>query len=319
MTLMSLKKFLSPDFNKINKIIKHTLSPEGPVVNNESYELFKSGGKKIRPTFTLLAGKLGDPEKYQQVLNTSAALELIHMATLVHDDIIDDSNLRRGQSTVYYKHGYFQAVNTGNYLLANSIYLVSDIKHHEFHNTFSKAIESIVEGELIQFNQQFDALQTMEDYYRKIYRKTALLIEMSVKLGGYAGNVEQSVLDALIKYGYHIGMSFQIIDDCLDFIGDEKSLGKPKFSDLQNGHYTLPVLLLRDKDDVFKEKLMSYQHNPTLLQELTRRVLESSEIDNAVEISNNHIAEADNAIRNIEEPYRAYFLEISKKLKNRLN
>lgn len=316
---MSLKKFLSSDFNKINKIIKNTLGPDGIVVNNESYDLFESGGKKIRPTFTLLAGKLGDPANYKDVLRTSAALELIHMATLVHDDIIDDSNLRRGEPTVYYKHGYFQAINTGNYLLANSIYLVSHIEHKPFHKTFSEAIESIIKGELIQFSQQFDAAQTIDDYYQKIYRKTALLIEMSVKLGGYAGNLPEETLNSLNRYAYHIGMSFQIIDDCLDFIGDEKSLGKPKFSDLENGHYTLPVLLERDKNTNFKKKLEQYEANPELLGELIELILDSDAIDTAINISTHHINLAIKAIENIEDPFQSYFLEISKKLERRLN
>lgn len=319
MTLMSLKKFLAPDFNRINKIIKKTLNPNEIIVNKESYDLFKSGGKKIRPTFTLLAGKLGDTANYQQVLNTSAALELVHMATLVHDDIIDDSSLRRGQSTVYYKHGYFQAVNTGNYLLANSIYLVSTIKHDQFHRTFSNAIESIVEGELIQFNQQFDATQTLDDYYQKIYRKTALLIEMSIKLGGYAAALNTDTLNALVKYGYHIGMSFQIIDDCLDFTGNEKTLGKPKYSDLKNGHYTLPILLLRDRDPVFKERLVKYSIDRLLVEELIEYVVDSGVIDDAVRISTDHISSANEAVENIEEPYQGYFREISKKLESRLN
>jgi heptaprenyl diphosphate synthase len=317
--LIPMKKYLSPDFNKINKIIKNTLSPNSVIVNNESYDLFKSGGKKIRPTFTILAGKLGDPAQYKNVLYTSAALELIHMATLVHDDIIDDSNLRRGQPTVYYKHGYFQAINTGNYLLANSIFLVSHIEHDQFHKVFSEAIESIIEGELIQFSQQFNPEQSLDDYYQKIYRKTALLIEMSVKLGGYAGDLNEEILSCLNRYAYHIGMSFQIIDDCLDFIGDEKTLGKPKFSDLENGHYTLPVLLLRDQDGAFKDLLNRYSEDRTLLPYLTERVLNSTAIDTAINISNEHINSADRAVEDIEEPFRSYFLEISKKLKSRLN
>lgn len=316
---MSLKKMLSPEFNRINKIIKSRLDPDDIIVKNESYDLFKSGGKKIRPTFTLLAGKLGDTDRYDDVLKTGAALELLHMATLVHDDIIDDANLRRGKPTVFYRQGYFQAINTGNYLLSTTINLVSDIEHTAFHQTFSEAIENIVKGEVIQFNQQYDHGQTLEDYYQKIYRKTALLIEMCVKLGGYAGNLEDEVFDKLIKYAYHIGMSFQIIDDCLDFIGDEKSLGKPKYSDLENGHYTLPVLLLRDKDDAFKDKLIRYSEDRSLLHDLTHDILSSDAVDSAIEISNTHIEKANASIVDIDQPIKDHFLEISEKLKSRLN
>src|SRR5699024_5525644 len=226
------------------------------------------GGKKIRPTFNLLVSKLGNPDKYDDIIKTSASLELIHMASLVHDDIIDDSRLRRGDLSVYYKHGYLQAVNTGNYLLSTSLLLVSSIEHRAFHEIYSHAVKDIVSGELFQFDHQFNADQTLDDYYEKIYHKTTLLIELSIRMGAYAAEVSDHTTEALMKYGHHIGMSFQIIDDCLDFIGDEKQLGKPKFSDLDNGHYTLPVLLLRDRDAAFKDKLTAYKNDHSLLSSL---------------------------------------------------
>ncbi|GAB3072147.1 polyprenyl synthetase family protein [Salinicoccus sesuvii] len=317
--MKTAKQYLASDFEAVGEIIKENLDPNEILVNSKSYELFKSGGKKIRPTFTLLVGRLGDPEKYQDVLKASASLELIHMATLVHDDIIDNSRLRRGRSTVYYEHGYLQAINTGNYLLSTSLSIVSTIKHKALHEAFSKAIRDIVDGEIFQLDHQFDTHQTLDDYYTKIYRKTALLIELSIKMGAYASNVEQRILDALLIYGYHIGMSFQIIDDCLDFIGSEKSLGKPKFSDLQNGHYTLPVLMLRDESQNFSRKLNAFDGSREQLDELIEDILASDAIDRSIAISNVYIDKARSAIADIDEPIRGYLMEIAEKLSNRLN
>ncbi|WP_342387027.1 polyprenyl synthetase family protein [Salinicoccus bachuensis] len=317
--MKTVKQYLASDFEAVTEIIKEHLNPNEVLVNDKSYELFISGGKKIRPSFTLLVGKLGESDKFPDVLRASASLELIHMSSLVHDDIIDNSELRRGRATVYYEHGYLQAVNTGNYLLSTSLSLVSTIEHRALHEAFSKAIRDIIDGELFQLDHQFNAHQTMDDYYRKIYRKTALLIELSIKMGAYASNVDQRTLDVLLDYGYHIGMSFQIIDDCLDFIGNEKTLGKPKFSDLENGHYTLPVLILRNEDPDFRRKLEAFDGEEEQLEELIEGLLRSDAIDQAISISNSHIREALTAIEEIEEPIRKYLQEIAEKLSNRLN
>ncbi|WP_434120799.1 polyprenyl synthetase family protein [Salinicoccus roseus] len=317
--MKTVKQYLASDFEAVTNLIKEHLDPNEVLVNEKSYELFIAGGKKIRPTFTLLVGKLGEDEKFSDVLRASASLELIHMSSLVHDDIIDNSELRRGKSTVYYEHGYLQAVNTGNYLLSTSLSLVSTIEHHGLHESFSKAIREIIDGELFQLDHQFNAHQTMDDYYRKIYRKTALLIELSIKMGAYASNVDQKTLDVLLDYGYHIGMSFQIVDDCLDFIGNEETLGKPKFSDLENGHYTLPVLILRDEDPDFRRQLESFDGGEAQLDGLIDALLHSDAIDQAIAVSNSHISKAMEAIEEIEEPIRAYLQEIAEKLSNRLN
>ncbi|KKK35588.1 hypothetical protein WN59_01800 [Salinicoccus sediminis] len=313
------KEFLASDFEEVKELIKESLDPNGIIVNDSSYELFQYGGKKIRPTFTLLVGRLGDRRLHDDVIRAGASLELIHMASLVHDDIIDDSKLRRGQDTVYYEHGYLQAVNTGNYLLSTSLELVSTIEHEKLHDAFSAAMKDIVSGELFQFDQQFNAEQTLDDYYKKIYRKTALLIELSIEMGAYAARVTDEELDSLLRYGYHIGMSFQIIDDCLDFTGDEKNLGKPKFSDLENGHYTLPVLLLRDSDPLFKEKLSAFREDRSIRDSLIGELLSSDAIRESIRISGGHIEEAKVAIKDIDEPIRTYLLQIAEKLANRLN
>ena len=316
---MKLRKFMSLELSHVKKIVKNELEPNGIVVNDQSFELFNSGGKKLRPLFTILAGKLGDESAYDDVLKTGASLELLHMASLVHDDIIDDSALRRGKPTVYHNHGYFQAVNTGNYLLSSALQIVAKIDSSKFHETYSRGIREIVRGELIQFDSQFDAFQTLDAYYKKIYRKTALLIVLSIELGAYAGKVDEETISKLSTYGYHIGMSFQITDDCLDFTGSSMVLGKPRYADIKNGHYTLPILLLRDQDPKFKAMLETYSTDKTNDSQLIDYLLETSAIDEALEISHEHIASAVEAIKDIEDPIREYLLEIADMLKNRRN
>lgn len=310
---------MAGELSLVKKIVKSELQPNGIIANDKSFELFSSGGKKLRPMFTILTGKLGELERYDDVLKTSASLELLHMASLVHDDIIDDSKLRRGKPTVYYEHGYLQAVNTGNYLLSSALLIVSQINSHKFHQAYSAGIQEIVRGELIQFDTQFDAQQTLDDYYKKIYRKTALLIVLSIELGGYASHLDEETINKLKTYGRHIGMSFQIIDDCLDFTGSERTLGKPNFSDIKNGHYTLPVLLLRDKDPVFKEMLEKFSKDKQNAEALIAYILKTDSVDRALAISTSYIETAVAEIESIDSPIKQYFIDISNLLKNRRN
>lgn len=314
-----LRKFMSGELSRVKKIVKEELKPNGTIVNDKSFQLFNSGGKKLRPMFTILAGKLGDKAHYEDVLKTSASLELLHMATLVHDDIIDDSALRRGKPTVFYEHGYFQAINTGNYLLSSALQIVSKINNLKFHKTYSKGIREIVQGELIQFDTQFDAAQSLDDYYKKIYRKTALLIVLSIELGGYAAALEDELMERLGTYGYHIGMSFQIIDDCLDFTGSTNTLGKPNYSDIKNGHYTLPVLLLRDSDAEFKTMLEQFSKTKEDPDKLIQYILKTDAVERALEVSTEHLEAAMAETEHIDEPIRQYFMEIATMLKNRRN
>lgn len=316
--MVSLKKYLAPDFIKVDRLIRKSLEPSGVLSNDLGLKLYKSGGKKIRPTLSILAGRLGNPDKMDDVYKVSASLELLHMATLVHDDIIDDSKLRRGRPTAYYDYGYFQAVTTGNLLLSTAVHIVSDIEHPEFHTTYSEAIEQIVSGELLQFNHQFNSRQSYDDYYKKIYRKTALLIVLSVRLGSYASHLDEETMENLTAFANHIGLSFQIIDDILDFTGDEAALGKPKFSDLANGHYTLPVLLLRDEDERFSRNLDDFKENPGLLDDLIEQILDSNALEEAMQISTRHYDKAISHLSGIREPVRGYLLEIAEKLEKRL-
>lgn len=315
----SFRSFIKNDLKEVEALIKVALQPDESIVSNESFDLYVTGGKKLRPTLSLLVGKLGAPEHYSSVLHTAASLELIHMASLVHDDIIDDSSLRRNRETTYYKHGYFQAINTGNYLISTSIRLVSDIHNPVFHKNYSTMIKKIVTGELFQFDTQFDDTQRLEDYYEKIYKKTALLIMLSIELGAYAAHLDDTTRNNLTQFGYHVGMSFQIIDDCLDFIGTKKSLGKPSYTDLENGHYTLPVLLLRDRDETFREMLRLYTKEQTNKEELINYLLNTDAIDWAKDISDTYLDKALLDIEDIKAPIKEYFIELIEKLRTRLN
>jgi heptaprenyl diphosphate synthase len=257
---MKLAEIIFPfrgDLNFIERELDRSLDTKDAVLKKTSSHLLKAGGKRIRPVFVLLGGRFGQ-YNIEELKNVAVALELIHMATLVHDDVIDDSDLRRGKPTVKAKWNNRIAMYTGDYILARGLMIVTELKNPEIHQIFSRAIMEMSIGEIEQIRDFNNWSQNLRQYLRRIKRKTALLIAVSCQLGALASNASRDVVRKMYTYGYNVGMAFQITDDILDFTGDEKKLGKPAGSDLRQGNITLPALYALHCDsrrDQFKELL----------------------------------------------------------------
>ncbi|MCY0888554.1 MAG: polyprenyl synthetase family protein [Alicyclobacillaceae bacterium] len=216
---------------------------EQATLSRAALHLLEAGGKRIRPLFAVICGSLGQRENTEDVERVACALELIHMATLVHDDVIDDSSLRRGQPTVKAQFGNRAAMYVGDFLFARAIGILSRIERVDIHQEFSTAIAKMCRGEIEQIRDLFNWTQTLRTYFRRIERKTALLISVSCSLGASAAGASAQNVSALRRFGYWTGMAFQIIDDVLDFSGDQSHVGKPVAGDLRQGNLTLPTLL----------------------------------------------------------------------------
>src|SRR5699024_6171067 len=253
MKLANIYGFLRKDLNQIEQSINEIIQAEHPVLREASTQLLQAGGKRIRPVFVLLSARFGD-YKNKDIETVAVALELIHMATLVHDDVVDNSELRRGKPTVKHIYGDRVAMYTGDYILARALETITEIDNPEIHKTLSKTLIEVVEGEIAQIKDRYVLDQEIWNYLRRIKRKTALLIATSCKLGAISAGLNKYEVNKLYEYGYYIGMSFQIIDDILDFTATEKELGKPTGSDLEQGHITLPVFYAM-QDPVFKTKV----------------------------------------------------------------
>ncbi|MBD2845164.1 polyprenyl synthetase family protein [Paenibacillus sp. IB182496] len=246
MKLMDLYAKMKSDLNTIERELERRVTSDHALLSEASVHLLKAGGKRIRPVFVLLAGKYGD-YRLDVLQRVAVTLELIHMASLVHDDVIDDADMRRGQPTVKAKWDNRIAMYTGDYIYANALAIVTELNNPEIHQTLSKAILEMCIGEMEQVRDFFNTTQTVRNYLLRIRRKTALLIAVSCQLGALASGSKRSHAFALYRFGYNVGMAFQIRDDLLDLCGTEKQLGKPPGSDIRQGNITLPVLLaLRD-------------------------------------------------------------------------
>jgi heptaprenyl diphosphate synthase len=241
MRLADIYRSLKSDLDYIEKDLEQSITTEDPILHQTSSHLLKAGGKRIRPVFVLLAGKYGEYD-IEDLKFVAASLELIHMATLVHDDVIDNAETRRGQQTVKARWGNQLAMYTGDYVIAEGLLKITELGIPRVHQILSRAIVQMVVGEIEQI-REFDSLdQSLRDYLHRIKRKTALLIAVSCQLGAIVSKAPEPAVRALYNYGYHVGMAFQITDDILDFIGNEKKLGKPAGSDLRQGNITLPAI-----------------------------------------------------------------------------
>ena len=211
-----------------------------PDLRSALEHLLAAGGKRIRPTLGLLVGNmLGAPE--DKLVTLGASVELLHTATLVHDDLIDGALLRRGMPTLNARWSPAATVLTGDFLFARAAKLAAETDYLPLMKLFSETLATIVNGEL---TQMFSARGVIErdNYYNRIYAKTASLFEMSSLAATMVATEDQDVRDSMKAFGYEVGMAFQIVDDILDFTGDQSTVGKPIGSDLLNGLVTLPAI-----------------------------------------------------------------------------
>lgn len=202
--------------------------------------LLVAGGKRIRPTLCLLVGEMleGDPA---QLVTLGAAVELLHTATLVHDDLIDGALLRRGAETLNARWSSAATVLTGDFLFARAAKLAAEIDHLPVMRLFAETLAVIVNGELTQLFSARGVINR-ENYYQRIYAKTASLFEMTTRAAALVSTENAATIEALRKFGYELGMAFQIVDDLLDFTGEQSAVGKPLGSDLLQGLVTLPAI-----------------------------------------------------------------------------
>lgn len=211
-----------------------------PDLRSALEHLLAAGGKRIRPTLGLLVGNmLGAPE--EKLITLGASVELLHTATLVHDDLIDGALLRRGMPTLNARWSPAATVLTGDFLFARAAKLAAETDHLPLMKLFADTLATIVNGELTQMFSARGVIER-ENYYQRIYAKTASLFEMSALAACMVATEDEEMRASMKVFGYEVGMAFQIVDDILDFTGEQSAVGKPIGSDLLNGLVTLPAI-----------------------------------------------------------------------------
>ena len=246
MELSSIYECVQTDLDLVKKNLKSISKVDFPWLAEQLGYVVRSSGKKIRPALTLLSGKFYN-YNLEHLLPMAAAVELMHTATLVHDDAIDKSTVRRGNPTINKLWGEEASVLLGDYLFAKAGEFVSDTHNPRVIKLFSQTLATISSGELSQLLGAFKLEQTRQQYFDRISGKTASLFSLASGSGAILSEAPEKSVTALKEYGYNLGIAFQIVDDILDFAGTEEKLGKPIGSDLAQGTLTLPAILILER------------------------------------------------------------------------
>ncbi len=236
-------RWIAPELEVLEDTLCKALNSSAPLIVEVGTHLVRSGGKRLRPALFLLAAKSCSEYDEEKAMPLAAAVELIHMASLVHDDVIDHARTRRGTETANAKWGNQVAVLTGDHMFARAFSLVSRKGYTEtVGEKLSELVQGLCAGEILQDSALFTAEHNLEEYERRIAMKTADFLSICCELGGIVGGAAPEVCEGLKEYGRAVGMAFQITDDLLDITGDEKRLGKPAGNDMRQGVITLPVI-----------------------------------------------------------------------------
>jgi octaprenyl-diphosphate synthase len=272
------------DLEKVDQEFARHVQSKVQLIPQIGQYIRTSGGKRIRPAVLLMASRLSSYHGDRSILY-AAVVEFIHTATLVHDDIIDDSDLRRGRLAVHSRWGNDITVLLGDYLYIKSMALALTHDELEIIRLLCDVTLRMIEGELYQLTKNGDADITEEEHFDIMRRKTAYLFGGCAQIGGMLGKVSAEREQALREYGFNLGMAFQLVDDLLDFTGDAQAVGKPIGSDLREGKVTLPLIHLQQHagpaPQIIRDVIASRSVDPEQWRELMRELKEHASIDYA--------------------------------------
>jgi len=245
--IQELYRDISRDLRDVEEKLKlFTMSPN-KIISEISTYLFQSSGKRIRPALLILCAKLSGYKGKEHIV-MSSLVETIHTASLLHDDIIDNSEVRRGRESVHSRWGPNITVLLGDYLYIKTINHSLESKHKQIVQILTDISSKMIEGELDEYYVSWNLDIDENDYLDIINKKTASLFSASCRIGGILGMASEEEENALAEFGTNLGMIFQIVDDLLDYIGDEHTMGKPVLSDLREGRITLPLIYTLNND-----------------------------------------------------------------------
>lgn len=301
MNLADIYKPIRADLDKVEQGLKEISTTEFPLLSQLLAYTLQNGGKRIRPALTLLAGKFDHYDPARLIL-MATAIELLHTATLVHDDIVDKSALRRGKPTVSRTWGESRALLLGDYLFARAGRLAASTGNLRVVELFSETLMTISSGELKQTGITSDPKNARREYFDWISSKTACLFATATEAGAVLARSPESTIAALREYGLNFGIAFQIIDDVLDFTGEEAELGKPVGSDLSEGIATLPSILFIEShpDDNILASVAERKDAETTARAI-EKVRGSTAIDQCLSIASEFAAKACHAIQHLPE------------------
>ncbi|MCW0953327.1 polyprenyl synthetase family protein [Weissella ceti] len=289
---------LKEDLTAVSELIEESLDVNNKDVQAALIKMMTGRGKFLRPALTLLAGQFA-PHNHKNLIALAASVEILHSASLIHDDIIDDSPLRRHQPSMQAQFGKDIAVYAGDVLFAKTFSLlawhIDDLKTSRMATTY---LSDLLQGELEQRSNYYRLDMTLSDYLTQIAGKTASLFELAIRLGtSTAPETPESVVSNLTTFAYNLGMAFQIADDILDYENDSSTLGKPTLNDLREGIYSAPLLIALEKNPALGDTLAKrFDITDDEAQAVADYVISSGALDEAKELALDYANKADDML-----------------------
>jgi len=307
---MQLKEIYQPIENELNDVARFLEEFLGKSDNELILKinkfLLKTPGKRIRPALLLLSAKATsnhDTSSNKKLAKIASAIEMIHIASLVHDDVIDHAKIRHNKPSINHKWGQDISIALGDYLYSKAFELISSLGNIDILYCISQATSKMCEGELAQVCSRDNVSLMKKQYISIIEKKTASLFAASCKAGAIVSDCQEIIQNTLMEYGLNLGIVFQIIDDCIDLIGESTHLGKPPGADFKIGEFTLPILNLlsqtEDKDELMY--LIGQQNDQNAFIEIKQRFINSSAIVKTKEDIHDYIQKSKRSLVNLEE------------------
>ncbi len=297
MQLDQIYQLVQQDLDKVDSQVRSVAEVDSTVLAELSSHVL-SGGKGIRPALTLLSGRFYH-YNLDRLLPMATAVELMHTATLVHDDAIDNASVRRGRPTINSLWGEDRAVLLGDYLFAKAGEFAALTGNLRVIRLFAQTLQTISSGELVQTFDAFKLERTLDQYLERISSKTASLFSLATESGAILSQAPEGSVQVLKDYGFNLGIAFQIVDDVLDFIGTEEELGKPIGLDLAQGTLTLPAMLLLERHpednpvgELFRNPDMAEGDKKQRIREIIELVSSSSVIEQCYKVASDYAAQA---------------------------
>lgn len=286
-SLSRLFASIQEDLEQVDRTFQQRATSGLDILNSASMHALSSPGKRLRTAITLLSGKL-NTYRFDKLLPLSVAYEMVHLATLIHDDIVDEAKTRRGNPTVNALWGDKIAILLGDYYFAKTAGLIADIEDPRVDHLFSDTVATVCEGTIMEMMTAGRIDLTIQTYDEKIKNKTACLIAACSKGGAIVSGASEEEITWLEEYGMHLGMAFQIIDDVLDYTEDQSTIGKPAGNDLRQGMVTLPLIYAlqeegqEDKYQIVQSLLGATTHDEAAMQEVVAWVVQGAGIKRAL-------------------------------------
>lgn len=302
MTLTDIQALVSEEIKATDNLILNKLASDVVLINQIGQYIINSGGKRLRPLLVLICAKACGYQGKQH-LTMAAVIEFIHTSTLLHDDVVDESSTRRGNKTANEVWGNAASVLVGDFLYSRAFEMMVEPNNMQIMQIMSATTNVIAEGEVLQLLNCHDANTTAERYMEVIYRKTAKLFEAASLLGPVLAN-KPELEESFASYGVHLGAAFQLVDDALDYMADEETLGKNIGDDLAEGKPTLPLIyVLENGSSSDKETIRRAIETEgiALLDEVTAIIKQSGAIDYTINIAQSEANKAKEALSNLEE------------------